>query len=146
MSDDNNLQHGHAVREPQVGERVEMQASAAAPPLDRSAESPEETATGDGDAAESSPLGAFRHARLNPSIDAAQAKSIPSLPTRSESAAPQAPDATSETEEARTVAARNGKRTAVGDRTGPRARASFNTSHRGSAPRQTSRCRDGGGN
>jgi small subunit ribosomal protein S1 len=98
MSDDNNLQHGHAVREPQVGERVEMQAAAAAPPLDRSVESPEETATGNGDAAESSPLGAFRRARLNPAIDAAQAKSIPSLPARSENAAPQA-TATSEAEE-----------------------------------------------
>jgi small subunit ribosomal protein S1 len=105
MSDDNNLQHGHAVREPQVGERVEMQAAAAAPPLDRSVESPEETATGNGDAAESSPLGAFRRARLNPSVDSAQAKSIPSLPSRSENEAPQAPPAldataTSETEAA----------------------------------------------
>jgi small subunit ribosomal protein S1 len=68
-----------------------MQATAAAPPLDRSVESPEETATGNGDAAESSPLGAFRRARLNPSVDAAQAKSIPSLPPRSENSAPQAP-------------------------------------------------------
>ncbi len=82
-----------------------MQAAAAAPPLDRSVESPEETATGNGDAAESSPLGAFRRARLNPSVDSAQAKSIPSLPSRTENEAPQAPPApdataTSETEAA----------------------------------------------
>ena len=68
MSDDNNLQHGHAVREPQVGERVEMGRShALLRSLARSVGvAGEETATGNGDAAESSPLGAFRRARPEP--------------------------------------------------------------------------------
>jgi small subunit ribosomal protein S1 len=100
MSDDNNLQHGNAVREPQVGERVEMQAAAAAVPLDCPVESPPESPTGNGGVAESSPLGAFRRARLNPSVDVAQAKSIPSLPSRSEDAAPQAAPATAPEETA----------------------------------------------
>jgi small subunit ribosomal protein S1 len=88
MTDDNNLQHGNAVRDPQVAERAEMQGTVV--PMERSADSPTEPATGNGSATESSPLGAFRRTRLNPTVDATQAKSIPSLPPQSDGARPPA--------------------------------------------------------
>ncbi len=82
MTDENNLQHGNAVRDPQVAERAEMQGTVA--PMERSVESPAEPPIGNGGVSESSPLGAFRRARLNPAVDT-QAQSIPSLRPRGES-------------------------------------------------------------
>ncbi|HUE13400.1 MAG TPA: S1 RNA-binding domain-containing protein [Planctomycetaceae bacterium] len=86
MTDDNNLQHGNAVRDPQLAERAESQATVE--PMEHSAEAPVEPPVGNGGVNESSPLGAFRRARLNPAVDATQAKSIPSLPPRAEGDSP----------------------------------------------------------
>jgi small subunit ribosomal protein S1 len=86
MTDDTNLQHGNAVRDPRDAERSEMQGTIE--PMDSAADSSAEPPIGNGDANQSSPLGAFRRARLNPTVDETQAKSIPSLAPRAESAAP----------------------------------------------------------
>jgi small subunit ribosomal protein S1 len=92
MTDDTNLQHGNAVRDPRDAEQSEMQGTIES--MDSAAESPAEPPIGNGGVSEGSPLGAFRRARLNPTVDETQAKSIPSLAPRAESAAPQAPPET----------------------------------------------------
>jgi small subunit ribosomal protein S1 len=76
MIEDNDPQQGNAVREPEVAERAEMRAATASieSPVSAPAETGSEPA-----ASEDSPLGAYRRARLNPTVDPSQAKSIPSL-------------------------------------------------------------------
>jgi predicted RNA-binding protein with RPS1 domain len=75
MTEDNDPQQGNAVREPEVAERAEMRGTAAS--VENSTTAPPEERA-DAGATETSPLGAFRR-RLNPTVDASQARSIPSI-------------------------------------------------------------------
>jgi len=77
MIDDSTPQHANAIREPEVGERMDMQTTAE--PIERPAGSATESEVDDGTMNQETPLGAFRRARLNPTVDETQAKSIPSL-------------------------------------------------------------------
>jgi small subunit ribosomal protein S1 len=92
MTEDNNPQHGNAVREPEAVERAEMHAATAS--IESPASAPAEAGS-EPAASESSPLGAYRRARLNPTVDLGQAKSIPSLRPQ-EHPTPSAPAAASE--------------------------------------------------
>jgi small subunit ribosomal protein S1 len=76
MIDDNDSQQGNAVREPEVAERAEMRGATAS--VESPAPAPVEASV-EPDVSEDSPLGAYRRARLNPTVDPSQAKSIPSL-------------------------------------------------------------------
>src|SRR5580704_1704605 len=71
MTEDNNPQHGNAVREPEAVERAEMHAATAS--IESPASAPAEAGS-EPAASESSPLGAYRRARLNPTVDLGQAK------------------------------------------------------------------------
>ena len=76
MTENNNPQHGNAVREPEAGARAEMHAATAS--IESPASAPAEAGS-EPAASEGSPLGAYRRARLNPTVDLDQAKSIPSI-------------------------------------------------------------------
>lgn len=95
MTDDTNPQHGNAVREPEEAERVEMQGNPET--MDSAADAPAGAPAGNGGVGENSPLGAYRRARLNPTVDAAQAKSIPSLRPSAQSEDSASTSAVSET-------------------------------------------------
>jgi|HubBroStandDraft_6_1064221.scaffolds.fasta_scaffold02731_9 predicted RNA-binding protein with RPS1 domain len=94
MIDDSTPQHANAIREPEVGQRMDMQTTAE--PIERPAGSATESAADDGAMNQETPLGAFRRARLNPTVDAIQAKSIPSLRSDAPSADASSSTATSE--------------------------------------------------